>query len=410
MHLVKSLLCVAGALLAPQILAAPLHPTVDEPSTDTLLSIINATNTTFNPTIIPADRLPDINARQVKLTLSKRNIPASLQNLWKTRPPKRFTPRQNALMRRQLANPDSTPEWQVVPWMLDVRIGTGTNQTFRLLPNAATSTLWVRKINSQPNTSIRFFDPSASSTYKAVSGAPRKNVTYSIGSVEGILSTDTITVANLAVPKVTFDLVDRVSTTIDSSQTHYTPDAPTFDGIFPLLASRQSSFLGHLANYSMIPQAVFSLWFGHYDLTKSAASQTTAVAGELTYGGWSYGAYQGNVAWMVPAMALEPGYWMFILQTVKMDSTTISPSIWLVTVDPGSPGLVFSRPAYDQFNQTLSAKGINSDDIKCSLADTLPKLSFWFGGYAVFLAGRDYVTPYGTNGMCSIDVAPSAGE
>ncbi|KAJ3033492.1 hypothetical protein HDV00_006308 [Rhizophlyctis rosea] len=285
--------------------------------------------------------------------------------------------------------------------------GTSTSQTFRLYPDTGSGPIWLRSPNcpsgktniDDPNCStiVHFFDPSQSTTYKSLN--QRQNITYGTGLVSGIQSQDTISFSTFTVPSMPFLLVDSVDWNLGASQDEY-----SYDGYFGLPTSRQNSFLGHLANSSMISQAVFSIWLSHYDVMSPTANyvlnpQTT---GELAFGGWREDAYLGMLAWLVPSgFSVHVGQLWFDVQGCRVDGTGLTvPEGTKVMVDTGTNGIIFDTSVYPTVLSALTSKGIDKTlTLQCSQTGNLPTFTFWIGGYAFVLEPKDYVFPLG-NGKC----------
>ncbi|KAJ3040545.1 hypothetical protein HDV00_010725 [Rhizophlyctis rosea] len=399
MHLSKTLAWLATAVLAQQLAVAA--PVQDEPivlANGTVL-VTDTDGGIPNPTI-PKGRTADFRARSLKLDLVYRNrsshFPRHLRD-----PRKTF---KTPFNRRQLANPDATPDYTLINWQVNVTIGTGTSakKPFRLIPNTGSPYTWLSKAGC--------------STYKSLGGSSA-NITYSLGTgFHAAYIQDSFTLTNsLKIPDVYFLLADWVDPTLQHVQ-----QAFGWDGALGLAPTRQLTFLGRLADSSIISQAVFSLWFSHYNITNLNAGvkvkgnpQTT---GELTFGGWSQSACLGQLAWLIPTQEPIPGNFRFDMQGFRTgpSSSQLVYSVKAgdkVNIDSGSNGLFIPSYIYNQiWPKILAAGSTTTTDlgetlIACSLADKLPMLTFWFNGYRFLIEPKDYLFPW-DNTKCWIMIAP----
>ncbi|GAA6049959.1 hypothetical protein NBRC10513_001313 [Rhodotorula toruloides] len=252
----------------------------------------------------------------------------------------------------------------------EITIGTPP-QTFKVIPDSGSSNLWVPSVKCS---SIACFlhakyDSSQSSTYKA--NGSDFAIRYGSGSLEGFISSDTVSVGDLQIKHQDFAEA--------TSEPGLTFAFGKFDGIMGI-AYDTISVNGvvppfyNMINQGLIDEQVFSVYLGK-DNDDS----------EIVYGGIDDKHYQGKIEYFP---VRRKGYWEIELEAFKLGDETL------------------------ELENTGAAIDTGTNTVECSTIPSLPKVAFTFGGRDFVLDGSDYILE--AQGTCispftGLDIPPPAG-
>lgn len=165
--------------------------------------------------------------------------------------------------------------------------------------------LWVpSKECKHSQCPLRRFDPEASSTFHPIKNGPPLNLIYGLGSANGTYGQDVVSLAGLTVKNQVFGVANSTDEIIYKG---YRGDGlmglgfPAPDTAIP----NQIPFVFNLAKQKLIPEPVFSLYFG--------SISDTGNAGEMILGGIDHTKYVGELSYfpVMPEKATlgtEPAY------------------------------------------------------------------------------------------------------
>jgi len=259
----------------------------------------------------------------------------------------------------------------------EIEIGTPP-QRFTVVMDTGSSNLWVP---SAKCTSIAClfhskYDHSASTTYEAI-GDPF-SIHYGSGSVEGIISNDTVTFGDMTIENQSFG-----ETTKEPSISFI---FGKFDGIFGLgydtiAVNELVPPFYQLIAQNLIQKPIFSVWLG--DINKGKEG------GEIVFGGIDPSHYQGKLTW---APVVRKGYWEVGLGDIDFGGESYGREGMSAAIDTGTSLIVTSEEIAEEINESMGAtKSLTGQyTIDCSALEGLPDLTFTFAGTQYPLSPADY--------------------
>ncbi|GAA6037406.1 hypothetical protein JCM8097_008553 [Rhodosporidiobolus ruineniae] len=257
----------------------------------------------------------------------------------------------------------------------EITLGTPP-QSFKVVLDTGSANLWVPSTRCS---SIACFlhskyDAKASSTYKA-NGTEFK-IQYGSGSLEGVISNDVLTIGDLTVKGQDF--------AESTNEPGLAFAFGKFDGILGLAYDTIS--VQHVVPpfYKMLEQnlldePVFAFWLG-----------SDPEAGEATFGGLDESHYEGKIDY-VPLR--RKGYWEVELEKVKFGDEVLELDNTGAAIDTGTSLIALPTDIAELINRDIGAKkGWNGQyTVECSTVDSLPPLTFYFGGKPYQLDAKDYI-------------------
>ncbi|KAI9031889.1 endopeptidase [Phycomyces nitens] len=282
----------------------------------------------------------------------------------------------------------------------EIEIGTPP-QTFSVVFDTGSSNLWVPSMKC---TSIACFlhnryDSSKSSTAKE--NGTSFEIHYGTGSLEGIISQDTLRVGGVKVSEQQFGESIK--------EPGFTFALAKFDGIFGLgysniAVKRVVPPFYHMIDRNLVDEEIFS--FKLNDADKEEGN-----GGELVFGGVDHDQYVGELGW---SNVRRKGYWEIDLEDIKFGGHSVDLDPIGAAIDTGSSLLVAPTVVADLINKELGAEKnwAGQYTLDCAKIPDLPEFCFVFGGKDYCLTGQDYVLKVQEqciSGFVGMDIPEPAG-
>ncbi|KAG1741532.1 Asp-domain-containing protein [Suillus paluster] len=261
----------------------------------------------------------------------------------------------------------------------EIELGTPP-QVFKVILDTGSSNLWVPSSECIYVACERHaqYDSSASSTHQA--NGSDFSILYGSGPIEGYVSQDVLRIGDLSVRSQDF------------AEATKEPDLPfvhgKFDGILGLAYTSIS--INHITPpfYNMINQGLLDEPVFSFRLGSSAAD-----GGEVTFGGTNYSAYTGNITY-VPVRS--KAHWEVELEKVALGDDELKLEMTGAAIDTGASVIGLPTNIAAKFNAKIGATrqslhGRYYYQVNCATVQSLPELTFYFGGKPFTLRGSDYV-------------------
>ncbi|XP_072743890.1 uncharacterized protein [Anoplolepis gracilipes] len=258
-----------------------------------------------------------------------------------------------------------------------ITIGTPP-QSFTILFDTGSSNLWVPSAkcdsNNQACQTHNKYDSSKSSTYKP-NGEPL-SIYYGTGSLSGILSSDTVNVADLQVQNQVFgEAITEPGETFVYAN---------FDGILgmgydSLSEDGVTTVFTNMVNQKLVEEPLFSFYLSR--------DPKADLGGELILGGIDQNHYEGELSY-VPVT--EKGYWQIAMDSVQVgDDPTGCKGGCQAIADTGTSLIVGPEDDIDKINEAIGADEYGNID--CGTLDKLPVINVVLNGKLYPLKPQDYV-------------------
>lgn len=287
-------------------------------------------------------------------------------------------------------------------------IGLGTPpQPFTVVMDTGSANLWVPSTHCSSIACYLHnrFDSTKSASFKA--NGTKFAIQYGTGSLEGIVSYDTLSIGDLEVRNQGFG--ESVK------EPGFTFAVGRFDGILGLGYDTISVQRVVPPFYSMVAQSLllkklFAVYLG-------TQGQDGQVGGQITFGGLDSDHYTGDVKY---APVIRRGYWEVELQAVYIDGVGTNFTTKRAAIDTGSSLFALPQHEADVINERIGGKKSFSGQyaIDCGTLESLPNIELQFNKNKFVLNPSDYVlrvkTPFGSQEQCisgfmGLDIPPPAG-
>ncbi|KAJ1939350.1 aspartic proteinase precursor [Linderina macrospora] len=259
----------------------------------------------------------------------------------------------------------------------EIEVGTPA-QTFTVIFDTGSSNLWVPSAECSSIACFfhKKYDHSQSSTYKA--NGTEFAIRYGTGSLEGYVSTDTLSVGGIEVPNQDFAEATK--------EPGLTFAFGRFDGIFGLgydtiSVNRIVPPFYHMVNKNLVDRPMFSFYLSD---TKNGDD------GEMVLGGYNSDHFSGELQW---ANVRRKGYWEVELEAAAFGDDEVPMENTGAAIDTGSSLLVLPTTLSDLINKQIGAKKSWNGQytVDCSRIPSLPPFTLQFGGKKYQLDAKDYI-------------------
>lgn len=284
-------------------------------------------------------------------------------------------------------------------YFADIQIGT-PGQTFSVVMDTGSSNLWVpsTRCSSIACYFHRRFDRTKSTTYE--NNGTKFELHYGSGSLEAMIAKDTLQVGNLQIKNQLFG-----ESTKENSLAFI---AGRFDGILGLGYS-SIAVLGidppfyNMFNQGLIKEKLFAAWLGD--------TNRDSEGGEITFGGLDENHYEGEITW---SPVVRKAYWEVDLEGFNLGNTSFINSAKTAIIDTGTTLLVVPTEDSDRINNIIGGKKNwqGQYTVDCNTLDSLPDITFTFGGKDFVLSAHDYILELGgscVSGFMGLDIPEPAG-
>ncbi|EDW15360.2 aspartic proteinase [Drosophila mojavensis] len=259
------------------------------------------------------------------------------------------------------------------------RISMGTPpQLFRVIFDTGSANTWLPSSNC-PESNIACQLHSRYKARKSKSHVPigrNYSMAYGSGYVSGYLSQDTLRLADVVVPGVTFG----------ETLTHYQPAfiPTTFDGIVGLgfgeIGWRNTTpFLELLCQQHLVEHCLFSVYLRRMP--------GELYGGEITFGGIDESRYLGDLHY-VPLSRV--GYWQFEMSSVAVGNRQVAEKIEVI-LDTGTSFILLPIDLFEELQRAIGAIIVNGSNVVSCQAENLQDVYFHVGEKKFTLSPADYV-------------------
>ncbi|KAI8897579.1 aspartic peptidase domain-containing protein [Globomyces pollinis-pini] len=285
----------------------------------------------------------------------------------------------------------------------EIQIGSPP-QSFKVVFDTGSSNLWV------PSTRCgdiacwlhSRYDASKSSTH--VENGTAFAIQYGTGSLEGVISQDTVTVGDLKISNQQF--------AESTKEPGLTFAMGRFDGILGLGFSTIAVTGAVPPFYSMIDQhlldePLLGVYMG--DANKGDEG------GVITFGAVDHTHYTGAITW---APVIRKAYWEVEMSSVTFGGKKLNIKSQRAAIDTGSSLFALPTAEADAINTAIGAtKSWNGQyTVNCKSLSSLPDLGLTFGGKVFTLTAYDYVLQVGSgadgqciSGFLGLEIPPPMG-
>lgn len=245
---------------------------------------------------------------------------------------------------------------------------TGTPpQPFTVVFDTGSSNLWVPSTRCSSIACFlhRRYDATQSSTYKE--NGTEFAIRYGTGSLEGVISNDVVTIADIEISKQDFgESVKEPGITFALGR---------FDGILGLgydtiSVQRVVPPFYTMVNRKLVDQPVFGVWLNNGG---------DDDGGEITFGGWDEDHIEGEITW---TKVIRKGYWEVQLDSASLGGHALPIQTKRAAIDTGSSLFAMPVEEADAINAKLGGKKnfAGQYTVDCEKVSSMPVFSLVFAG------------------------------
>lgn len=281
-----------------------------------------------------------------------------------------------------------------------IYIGTPPQQ-FNVIFDTGSANLWVpsQSCRSLACYNHRTYNCAQSSSY--VKNGTQFAIKYGSGSVQGIISQDTVIIGGIKITKQLFgEAMKEPGLTFAFGK---------FDGILGLGFSNiavngVTPPLYNMIEQNLISEPLFSVWI-------NSSSSPDLQGGEILFGAINQARYEGSITY---APVTRKGYWEVTMDALMIGEETLVSSTKRAAIDTGTSLIAGPSIEVDTIAEQLGGvkQFTGMYTVDCSALDKLPEISFTFNGTKFPLKPQDYVLE--TQGICilgflGLDIPAPAG-
>jgi saccharopepsin len=296
-------------------------------------------------------------------------------------------------------------------YFAEISIGTPP-QSFAVVMDTGSSNLWVPSTHCSSIACLlhRRYNAGKSSTFRE--NGTQFAIHYGSGSLEGIISQDTVQVGDLAITNQGFGE--------STKEPGIAFAVGKFDGILGLgydniAVEHVVPPFYNMINQKLIKEQLFTFWLG--DVNKGTEG------GELVFGEIDPEHYKGEIHY---APLVRKGYW-----EVKMEKLTLGDQEFhdlgnaTAAIDTGTSLIAAPVKSAEAINTLIGAQKnfLGQYTVDCATLPSLPTITFQFGGKKYPLTAEDYIlkvsgSPIGggggqeqcISGFMGIEMPPQLGQ
>lgn len=265
-----------------------------------------------------------------------------------------------------------------------VTIGT-PGQTFKVIFDTGSSNLWVPSVKCS-RCNHQKYDSDSSSTYTA--NGTEFSIHYGSGSLSGFMSTETVTLGDIAIPDQDFAEATQVPGMAFAMG--------KFDGIlglgFPRLAVNGAEPpIQTMIRTGLIDDGVFSFYL----------PSDPSKGGELDIGGINHDHYVGELFY---APVTREAYWQLDITDIKVGGSSVT-QVKAAIIDTGTSLLVGPKDEVNALNKKLGAKCsflTHQCTVECSTLSSMPTIDIEYGGKSFPLTPEQYILQ--VQGQCMVGI------
>ncbi|GME97893.1 unnamed protein product [[Candida] boidinii] len=277
-------------------------------------------------------------------------------------------------------------------YFTEIQLGT-PGQVFKVILDTGSSNLWVpgKDCSSLACYLHSKYDHDESSTYKK--NGTEFAIRYGTGSLEGFVSSDTLTIGDLVIPDQGFAEA--------TSEPGLTFAFGKFDGILGLAYDTISVQKVVPPVYKAIDSGLLDKPQFSFYLGDTAKSETDG--GVATFGGIDESKFNGKLTWLP---VRRKAYWEVAFDGVGLGSEYAPLLNTGAAIDTGTSLIALPSGLAEILNSEIGATKSWSGQytIDCAARDSLPDLTFTLAGYNFTIGPYDYTLE--VSGSCISSFTP----
>ncbi|KAI9278614.1 endopeptidase [Phascolomyces articulosus] len=289
----------------------------------------------------------------------------------------------------------------------EIELGTPP-QTFTVVFDTGSSNLWVPSTRCSSIACFlhRRYNSDQSNSYRE--NGTEFAIRYGTGSLEGVISEDTLTTGGVTVRNQGF--------AESTKEPGFTFALAKFDGILGMGFSTISVQgvippFYRMVEQDLIDEPVFSFYLGKDGGGGDDEYDDETQGGELVLGGVDPSHFTGDIHW---SPVRRQGYWEIELEDIKFNGEYADLGPVGAAIDTGSSLIVTPTTVAELINRDLGAEKNWAGQyvLDCNAIGDLPEFCMVFSGKEFCLSARDYVLQVQgqcMSGFMGMDISPPAG-